>query len=145
MWGSSLTDSTARGKPDIEVVDVAARTLTLHDILEVTTKPLVFDGDTGGLPEHFIFTVRTLERMGVSAIIIEDKVGLKQNSLFGTAVPQTQADVDEFAYKIAQGKRAQVTDDFMIIARIESLVLEKGLDDVLPAPRRTSRPGPTAS
>lgn len=131
MWASSLTESTARGKPDIEVVDMAARALTLHDILEVTTKPLVFDGDTGGLTEHFIFTVRTLERMGVSAIIIEDKVGFKQNSLFGTAVPQIQANIDEFAYKIAQGKRAQVTDDFMIIARIESLVLENGMEDAL--------------
>jgi phosphoenolpyruvate phosphomutase / 2-hydroxyethylphosphonate cytidylyltransferase len=131
MWLSSLTDSTAKGKPDIEAVDVTSRLHGLNDILEVTTKPIIYDGDTGGIPEHFVFTVKTLERLGVSAIIIEDKTGLKKNSLFGTEVPQTQAHVEDFCQKITAGKRAQVTKNFMIIARIESLILGKGLDDAV--------------
>lgn len=131
MWISSLCDSTAKGKPDIELVDMTSRFRTIEDITEVTTKPIIFDGDTGGLAEHFVYTVRTLERLGVSAVIIEDKTGLKKNSLFGTEVKQTQADIEEFSAKIAAGKKAQLTDDFMIIARIESLILERGMDDAL--------------
>jgi phosphoenolpyruvate phosphomutase / 2-hydroxyethylphosphonate cytidylyltransferase len=131
MWASSLTDSTMRGKPDIEAVDVSSRMITLNDVLEVTTKPIIYDGDTGGKAEHFVFTVKTLERMGISAVIIEDKVGLKKNSLFGTDVPQTQAPIPEFAEKLTLGKHAQVTDDFMIIARIESLILKQGLEDAV--------------
>jgi phosphoenolpyruvate mutase len=131
MWGSSLTESTSKGKPDTEAVDVTARMQTLNDILEVTTKPLIYDADTGGRVEHFEFTIRTLERLGVSAVIIEDKVGLKKNSLFGTDVPQLQDTIENFSLKIRQGKNAQVTDDFMIVARIESLILEVGLDDAL--------------
>ncbi len=129
MWGSSLTDSTAKGKPDIEAVDVSARMTTLNEVLEVTTKPIIYDADTGGQTEHFKFTVRTLERLGVSAAIIEDKTGLKKNSLFGNDVPQTQDTIENFCEKIKAGKKAQATDDFMIIARIESLILGKGLDD----------------
>lgn len=131
MWGSSLCDSTAKGKPDIELVDMTSRFRTIDDIMEVTTKPIIFDGDTGGLTEHFVYTVRSLERMGVSAIIIEDKTGLKKNSLFGTEVEQTQASVEDFSAKITAGKKAQLTDDFMIIARIESLILERGMEDAL--------------
>ena len=131
MWVSSLCDSTAKGKPDIELVDMTSRFRTIDDIMEVTTKPIIFDGDTGGLTEHFVYTVRSLERMGVSAVIIEDKKGLKKNSLFGTEVKQTQATIEEFSDKIAAGKRAQLTDDFMIIARIESLILEQGMEDAL--------------
>lgn len=131
MWVSSLCDSTAKGKPDIELVDMTSRFRTIDDIMEVTTKPIIFDGDTGGLTEHFVYTVRSLERMGVSAIIIEDKKGLKKNSLFGTEVEQTQATIEEMSVKIAAGKKAQLTDDFMIIARIESLILERGMDDAL--------------
>jgi len=131
MWASSLTDSTAKGKPDIEAVDVSSRMTTLNDILEVTTKPIVYDGDTGGRPEHFAFTVRTLERLGVSAVIIEDKVGLKKNSLFGTDVPQTQDSIEGFQHKIRTGKHAQATRDFMIIARIESMILGAGVDDAI--------------
>lgn len=131
MWISSLCDSTAKGKPDIELVDITSRLRTIADIMEVTTKPIIFDGDTGGLTEHFVYTVRSLERMGVSAIIIEDKKGLKKNSLFGAEVEQTQATIEEFSSKIATGKKAQLTDDFMIIARIESLILEKGMEDAL--------------
>jgi len=131
MWGSSLTDSTARAKPDIEAVDISARVTNLNEVLEVTSKPIVFDGDTGGLQEHFAFTVKTLERIGVSAVIIEDKVGLKKNSLFGTDVEQQQDDIDNFSNKIRFGKAVQATDDFMIIARIESLILDKGVDDAL--------------
>lgn len=129
MWGSSLTDSTAKGKPDIEAVDVSARMTTLNEVLEVTTKPIIYDADTGGQTEHFVFTVKTLERLGVSAAIIEDKTGLKKNSLFGTEVPQTQDSIENFCQKIRAGKKAQTTDDFMIIARIESLILGKGIDD----------------
>lgn len=131
MWGSSLTESTAKGKPDIEAVDVTARMNTLNDIMEVTTKPLVYDADTGGKIEHFEFTVRTLERLGVSAAIIEDKVGLKKNSLFGTDVEQNQDTIEGFCAKLRAGKAAQVTDDFMIIARIESLILDAGVDDAI--------------
>lgn len=129
MWGSSLTDSTAKGKPDIEAVDVSARMTTLNEVLEVTTKPIIYDADTGGQTEHFKFTVKTLERLGVSAAIIEDKTGLKKNSLFGNDVVQTQDTIEGFSHKIREGKKAQATDDFMIIARIESLILEKGVDD----------------
>ena len=131
MWVSSLCDSTAKGKPDIELVDMTSRFRTIDDIMEVTTKPIIFDGDTGGLAEHFVYTVRSLERMGVSAVIIEDKTGLKKNSLFGTEVSQTQASIPEFSAKIAAAKKAQLTDDFMIIARIESLILERGMEDAM--------------
>lgn len=131
MWISSLCDSTEKGKPDIELVDTTSRFRTIADIMEVTTKPIIFDGDTGGIAEHFVYTVRSLERMGVSAIIIEDKIGLKKNSLFGTEVEQTQDDIEHFCEKIRAGKNAQLSDDFMIIARIESLILEKGMDDAL--------------
>lgn len=131
MWGSSLTDSTAKGKPDIEAVDVSARMTTLNEVLEVTTKPIIYDADTGGQTEHFTFTVKTLERLGVSAAIIEDKTGLKKNSLLGTEVAQTQDTIEGFCHKIREGKKAQTTDDFMIIARIESLILDKGVDDAL--------------
>ena len=130
-WISSLTDSTAKGKPDIEFVDLTSRLYTINQVLEVTTKPLIVDGDTGGLTEHFTFIVKTLERLGVSAIIIEDKIGLKKNSLFGTEVEQTQATIENFCIKISEGKKAQVTKDFMIIARIESLILKTGLEDAL--------------
>ena len=131
MWISSLCDSTAKGKPDIELVDMTSRFRTIDDVMEVTTKPIIFDGDTGGLTEHFVYTVRTLERMGVSAVIIEDKTGLKKNSLFGTEVEQTQDSIEHFCEKIRAGKKIQLTDDFMIIARIESLILERGMEDAL--------------
>lgn len=131
MWISSLCDSTAKGKPDIELVDMTSRFRTIEDITEVTTKPIIFDGDTGGLTEHFVYTVRSLERLGVSAVIIEDKTGLKKNSFFGTEVEQTQDSIENFSAKIAAGKKAQLTDDFMIIARIESLILERGMEDAL--------------
>lgn len=131
IWSSSLTDSTTKGKPDIEAVDVSARTNSLQDILEVTTKPIIYDADTGGKIEHFQFTVRTLERLGVSALIVEDKIGLKKNSLFGTEVPQTQDSIENFSKKIIAGKKAQVSDDFMIIARIESLILNVGMEDAI--------------
>lgn len=131
MWLSSLCDSTEKGKPDIELVDMTSRFRTVDDIMEVTTKPIIFDGDTGGLVEHFVYTVRTLERMGVSMVIIEDKTGLKKNSLFGTEVAQTQESIENFCRKIAAGKCAQKTKEFMICARIESLILEKGMEDAL--------------
>ena len=131
MWASSLTDSTSKGKPDIEAVDLTTRLHDLNDTLEVTTKPVIYDGDTGGKTEHFVFTVRTLERLGVSAVIIEDKVGLKQNSLFGTDAVQTQDTIEGFCAKIRAGKEAQVTRDFMIISRCESLIAGKPIEDAL--------------
>ena len=131
MWISSLCDSTAKGKPDIELVDMTSRFRTIEDITEVTTKPIIFDGDTGGKTEHFVYTVRSLERLGVSMVIIEDKTGLKKNSLFGTEVEQTQDSIEHFSEKIRAGKRAQKTKEFMICARIESLILERGMDDAL--------------
>lgn len=131
MWISSLCDSTAKGKPDIELVDMSSRMRTIDDVMEVTTKPIILDGDTGGLTEHFVYNVRTLERMGVSAVIIEDKTGLKKNSLFGTEVEQTQDTIENFCQKITAGKAVQLTDDFMIIARVESLILEQGMEDAL--------------
>ena len=131
MWISSLCDSTAKGKPDIELVDMSSRIRTIDDVMDVTTKPIILDGDTGGLVEHFVYNVRTLERMGVSAVIIEDKTGLKKNSLFGTEVEQTQDSIENFCEKITAGKQALRTDDFMIIARIESLILDRGMEDAL--------------
>lgn len=131
MWISSLCDSTAKGKPDIELVDMSSRIRTIDDVMDVTTKPIILDGDTGGLIEHFVYNVRTLERMGVSAVIIEDKTGLKKNSLFGTEVEQTQDSIDNFCAKISEGKKVLRTEEFMIIARIESLILERGMEDAL--------------
>ena len=131
MWASSLTDSTSKGKPDIEAVDLTTRLHGLNDALECTTKPVIFDGDTGGKIEHFVFTVRTLERLGISAVIIEDKIGLKKNSLFGTDAIQTQDTIEGFCEKIKAGKRAQIASDFMIIARCESLIAGKPMEDAL--------------
>jgi len=131
MWSSSLTDSTSKGKPDIEAVDLTTRLHDLNDVLECTTKPIVFDGDTGGKVEHFVFTVRTLERLGISAVIIEDKTGLKKNSLLGTDAKQEQDTIEDFSLKIKAGKKAQITDDFMIISRIESLIAGKTIEDAL--------------
>jgi len=131
MWVSSLTDSVSKGKPDNGFVDLTSRVSTIEEALEGTTKPLIFDGDTGGLAEHFVFSVRTLERLGVSAVVIEDKEGLKQNSLYGTDVPQIQVAPEIFGQKITAGKKAQITEDFAIIARIESLILGAGIDDAL--------------
>tara|TARA_Y100001935_G_scaffold255541_1_gene269318 strand:+ start:9566 stop:10876 length:1311 start_codon:yes stop_codon:yes gene_type:complete len=131
IWESSLTDSTAKGKPDTELVDFSSRFSTIEEILEVTTKPIIVDGDTGGKIDHFKFRVKTLERLGVSAIIIEDKIGDKRNSLFGTDVKQEQDSIENFSMKISEGKKSQITDDFMIIARVESLILKQGMDDAL--------------
>jgi phosphoenolpyruvate phosphomutase len=131
MWAGSLSDATMRGRPDIESVDISSRMAVLDDIVDATTKPIIYDGDSGGRDEHFAYTVRALERVGVSAVIIEDKIGNKRNSLFGLQVPQTQADIEVFAEKILSGKRAQITDDFMLIARIESFICGADLDDAL--------------
>ncbi len=131
MWLSSLTDSTVKGRPDTEYVDLTSRMSTIGDVMEVTTKPIIYDGDTGGLPEHFALKVKSLERLGVSAVVIEDKIGPKRNSLFGTEVHQIQDDPDSFAEKIRIAKDAQATDDFMVIARIESLILDQGPEDAI--------------
>jgi phosphoenolpyruvate phosphomutase len=131
IWLSSLTDSTCKGKPDIECVDLTSRLHTVNDILEVTTKSIIYDGDSGGLPDHFVFTVRTLERLGISAIIIEDKTGLKQNSLLDEGNVQPQESIANMCEKIKAGKKAQVTSEFMVIARCESLITGAGQSDAL--------------
>lgn len=131
MWISSLCDSTFKGKPDIELVDLTSRINTINEIMDVTTKPIILDGDTGGKEEHFVFNVKTLERIGVSAIIVEDKTGLKKNSLFGTDVVQTLEDPHVFAHKIKAGKQALTTRDFLIFARLESLIAGKDVADAM--------------
>ena len=131
FWSSSLTDSSARGKPDIEALDINSRLSNINHIFDVTTSPLIIDGDTGGKPEHFELSVRSMERLGISAVIIEDKTGLKKNSLLGNDVVQSQEDIDEFCHKIRVGRAARVSDDFMVIARIESLILDKGMEDAI--------------
>ena len=141
MWVSSLCDSTAKGKPDIELVDLTSRIHTLEEIMEVTCKPIILDGDTGGLTEHFVFNLRTLERLGISAVVIEDKIGLKKNSLFGTEAGQTQASIEAFAEKISAGKKAQRSKEMMIFARCESLILEQGMEDALTRCRAYAQAG----
>lgn len=131
IWISSLTHAAAKAKPDIGYLDTTGRTEVLNDILETTTKPIIYDADNGGPAEHFVFTIRSLERLGVSAVIIEDKIGLKKNSLFGTEAEQSQDSIPDFCDKIKAGKAALVTDTFMIIARIESLILKAGMDDAI--------------
>ncbi len=131
FWSSSLTDSATRAKPDIEAVDSSSRLNSINEIFEVTTKPLIYDADTGGKNEHLSFTIKNLERIGVSAVIIEDKSGLKRNSLFGNEATQQQESIENFCVKIETAKSVQLTSDFMVIARIESLILEKGIDDAL--------------
>ena len=133
IWLSSLTDSAAKGRPDTGFVDLTSRLNTLSDILEVTTKPIIYDGDSGGFAEHFKLMVRTLEREGISAVIIEDKIGLKESSLIedDNEVEQMQDSVENFCAKIHAGKSTQLTDGFMIIARIESLILKQGMEDAM--------------
>ena len=131
MWLSSLTHSLSKGKPDNQYVDITTVSQTLSEIFDVTTKPMIVDLDNGGMIEHFKHTVRTLERMGVSAVIIEDKIGTKRNSLFTDTSNQTQDEPDKFSTKISEGKKSLVTKDFMIIARIESFILGKDVDDAI--------------
>ncbi len=131
FWSSSLTDSTSMGKPDNEYVDNTLRLNGINNIFDVTSKPLIFDGDTGGKKEHFDMKIRSIERLGISAVIIEDKTGLKKNSLHKNTSNQTQENADIFAEKISIGKKAQSSDDFMIIARIESFILNKDVKDAM--------------
>tara|TARA_A100001011_G_scaffold357902_1_gene403193 strand:+ start:423 stop:1619 length:1197 start_codon:yes stop_codon:yes gene_type:complete len=131
FWASSLTNSTIKGKPDIEAVDVTERIQTINEILEVTSKPILFDADTGGKIEHFVFTVKTLERLGVSGLIVEDKIGLKKNSLLGNKVKQKQDSISSFSKKIKSAQLSKKSKEFLIIARIESLILGKSVNDCL--------------
>ena len=130
FWSSSLTDSTLKGKPDIEVLDINQRLANINDIFDVTTKPIIIDIDTGGKIEHLEINLKTIERSGASAVIMEDKKGLKKNSLFGNTVKQEQESVNEFSKKISAGKKA-TSNKLMIIARIESLILGKPLNDAI--------------
>tara|TARA_B100001027_G_scaffold210090_1_gene176851 strand:- start:800 stop:2101 length:1302 start_codon:yes stop_codon:yes gene_type:complete len=131
FWSSSLTDSTSQGKPDIEALEINNRLNNINNIFDVTTKPLIMDADTGGKIEHFELNVRSMERLGISAVIIEDKKGLKKNSLFGNEVKQEQESKEFFAEKIKAGRASRISENFMVIARIESLILDKGIKDAI--------------
>ena len=144
MWSSSLTDSALRGKPDNQSVDYSTRILGLNEILDVTTKPIIFDADNGGRIEHLPYMIKSLERIGVSAAIIEDKVGLKKNSLFADQVDTKQDSIQSFCQKIKKGKDTNISDDFLIIARIESFILGKSLDDALKRAEAYSKAGADA-
>ena len=144
MWSSSLTDSALRGKPDNESVDLSVRMNTLNEILSVTTKPIIFDADTGGRNEHLPYTVKALESAGISAIIIEDKIGLKKNSLFQNQSNAKQDNIKNFCKKIKVAVNAKISDDFMIIARIESFILGKNLNDALKRAEAYSKSGADA-
>ncbi len=144
MWSSSLTDSLTRGKPDNQSVDFSTRISGLNEMLDVTTKPLIFDADNGGRIEHIHFTVKTLERLGVSAMIIEDKVGLKQNSLFSDQNRSFQDSIKSFSNKLRAASQARRSKDFMVIARIESFILGKGLNDAMKRAEAYSKAGADA-
>ena len=144
MWSSSLTDSALRGKPDNQSVDYSTRIQGLNEILEVTTKPIIFDADNGGRIEHLPYMIKSLERIGVSAAIIEDKVGLKQNSLFKNQSGVKQDSIKKFCQKIAKAKDTKISDDFLIIARIESFILGKSLSDALKRAEAYSKAGADA-
>ena len=131
FWSSSLTDSTSMGLPDIEVLDFSRRINNINSIFDVTTKPMIYDADTGGKEEHLAININSLQRIGVSAVIIEDKKGLKKNSLLGNDVMQSQDDIESFSSKIKTATSAKVDPNFMIIARIESLILEAGMEMLL--------------
>lgn len=131
VWSGSLNDSTIKGKPDIEAIDITSRLNNVHDIFEVTTKPLIFDADTGGLVEHFEFTIKSLERVGVSAVVITDRTGVKNNSISEYDIKQNQNSIENFTDKISRGKKAQLSEEFMIITKIDSLILESGVEDAL--------------
>ncbi len=141
FWSSSLSDSTVMGKPDIEILDLTTRLNNINKIFDVTSKPLIFDADTGGKIEHLELHIKNIERLGISAIIIEDKVGLKKNSLFGNTVIQKQDSIKNFSLKLKVAQKSKSTDDFMVIARIESLILEKGISDALKRARSYIKSG----
>ena len=144
MWSSSLTDSATKGKPDNSSVDFSSRISSLNDMMDVTTKPLIFDADNGGQIEHLPFLVRSLERSGVSAIIMEDKVGLKKNSLFKNQTDTKQDKPELFAKKIKKICNSRQSNDFMVIARIESFIVGKGLNDALKRAEIYSKSGADA-
>jgi phosphoenolpyruvate mutase len=131
MWSSSLTDSVSRGMPDNQSVDYSTRIQGINDIFNVTTKPLIFDIDNGGQIEHLPNIVKKLERAGVSALIMEDKVGLKKNSLFSDQKNVKQDSIKSFCKKIIKAKNSTLSDDFFVISRIESLILGKSVNDAL--------------
>ena len=131
MWSSSLTDSAIRAKPDNQAVDISTRISGLNEIMDVTIKPVIFDADNGGRIEHIRYLVRTLERTGVSAMVIEDKVGLKKNSLFKNQSGVKQDSIKNFSNKLKAAKNSKISKDFFIVARIESFILGKELNDAL--------------
>jgi phosphoenolpyruvate phosphomutase len=144
MWSSSLTDSTIRGKPDNQAVDYSTRIAGLNEILDVTSKPIIFDADNGGRIEHLQYLVKTLERVGVSAIVLEDKIGLKKNSLFKSQVGVKQDSIENFCMKLKKAKESKISDDLFIVARIESFILGKGLKDAMRRAEAYSRSGADA-
>ena len=144
MWSSSLTDSATKGKPDNSSLDFSARISSLNDMMDSTTKPLVFDADNGGQIEHMPFLIRSLERSGASAIIIEDKIGLKKNSLFKDQKDTKQDNPNIFGKKIKKICNSRQSNDFMVIARIESFIVGKGLNDALKRAEIYSKAGADA-
>jgi len=144
MWSSSLTDSAVRGKPDNQAVDYSTRISGLSEILDVTTKPVIFDADNGGRIEHISYLVKSLERIGVSAMVIEDKIGLKKNSLFKDQKGIKQDSIKNFCKKLIKAKQSKSSDDFFIVARIESFILGKGVDDALKRAKAYSKAGADA-
>ena len=144
MWSSSLTDSAVRGKPDNQAVDYSVRISGLNEILDVTTKPVIFDADNGGRIEHISYLIKSLERAGVSAMVIEDKIGLKKNSLFENQSGIKQDSIKNFCKKLIKAKQSKNSDDFIVVARIESFILEKGVNDALRRAKAYSKAGADA-
>ena len=144
MWSSSLTDSAVRGKPDNQAVDYSTRISGLNEILDVTTKPVIFDADNGGRIEHISYLIQSLERIGVSAMVIEDKIGLKRNSLIKDQKGIKQDSINNFCKKLIKAKQSKSSDDFFIVARIESFILGKGVDDALKRAKAYSKAGADA-
>jgi phosphoenolpyruvate mutase len=144
IWSSSLTDSTLRGKPDNQSVDYSQRINSLNDTIDTSMKPIIFDGDNGGRLEHLLYLVKNLEKIGVSALVLEDKKGLKINSLFQDQSKSFQESIIEFSKKIKVAVNSRISKDFMIIARIESLILGKSIKDALYRAEKYSAAGADA-
>jgi len=135
FWESSFTDSASKGIPDAEIVGYDSRLVTIDEILNVTSKPMIIDGDTGGSAAQFEYLVRKLGRLGVSGIIIEDKMFPKRNSLDKDA-KQILEDPEVFSQKIQRGQEVKLGEDFFIIARIESLIAGRSLNDAVSRARQ---------
>ena len=88
--------------------------------------------------------IKSLERIGVSAVVIEDKIGTKKNSLFKDQTGVKQDSIKNFCKKIIKAKESKISDDFLIIARIESFILGKNINDAIKRAESYSRAGADA-